>query len=413
MARPGPKRDEADGPWVGVFVLLPVVAIAAVVTLWGWRWHVTQTVEETLAANAALTPRAAPQRERRRASAPAPQATADLDAGPAALTLQSLQSMMDASALLRRNAAEAAADVARYCAEAAKAPKHLFDDPPDAGASRDAAWFLEPLVTWEGRPPTVGLLELPPPLVDRIRASGSDWTTALTVADTAGLDFDWMAQLQSYDYWSLATAGAMAEQGPTVDPFNASLPYYPLLIQWAKLRYVRALGQGDLAEAIAEVQQLAYMIHTNGLTLADASAIVIVALQSQLAIAAAQQGYPSLPPAPLDGEGSRQLRDLLIAGAAFTLPGVDESVFERAMQCVPDPCVALNEGLAQHRELDPLSERGDDDPFWSYAASHRCGDAPLLDLIKGSPSGSVGSLSGFLAGPLPLERLFGTAAAPK
>ena len=186
----------------------------------------------------------------------------------AGLRLKALQSMFEVSKMLERNAAEAAANIERYCAETAKLPKAIFGE-PDAGRLRDAAYFLEPLVTWETHPRSEGILQLPQSLIDKIAAAGDDWATGLSASDAAGLDFDWMAQLLKYDHWSLATVGPVAEQAATVDPFYAPIPNYQTFLLYAKLRYVRALGQGDVAEALNEVQHLADLLHSNGILNAE------------------------------------------------------------------------------------------------------------------------------------------------
>jgi hypothetical protein len=346
---------------------------------------------------------------------PAP--SAGSDAGPPAdLTLKTMQSMFEATKLLKRNAAEAAAYIERYCAETAKLPKHLFNDPPgaDPGHLRDAAYFMEPLVSWETHPRSEGTLQLPQPLVDKIQAAHDDWATALSATDTVGLDFSWMTQLLSYDTWSLASVGAVADQAGIVDPFWAPIPYYPTLVQYGKLRYVRALAQGDLGQATTEVQHLADLMHTSGLLIGDFQAAKLLVLGQQLEAATLQRGYPALPPPPLDSASYDQFHDLSLAGTAFVMPGVDEAVMQRAMDCVPDPCAAINEAIGMHREMERLAE-SDDSAFWVFAESHTC-DLPFLRLIKGSPSGRLDALSGYLsdngAPSLPLEKLFGPEIAP-
>ena len=319
--------------------------------------------------------------------------------------------MFEVSKLLKRNAAEAAANVERYCAETAKLPRHIFDDPPDAGLQRDAAYFLEPLVTWETQPPTVGVLQLPQPLSDKIQAARDDWATALSVSDAAGLDFSWMAQLLNYDTWSLATVGPVVDQAATVDPFYSPIPNYQAFGQYAKLRYVRALAQGDLIEAVNEVQHLADLLHSNGITIAEIHAAKLVRLGQQVEVAAAQRGYPSVAPRALDSSGYDAFHDLTLAGVAFMMPGVDDAVLKRATACVPDPCVAISEAIAQRREMERFSEQEDDESFWSFAGSLPC-DSALLNLLKGSPSSNLDALAGNLSGdPLPLERLFGPEIA--
>jgi hypothetical protein len=327
-----------------------------------------------------------------------------------------MQSMFNASKLLKRNAGEAAANIERYCAETAKLPKHVFKEPPstDPARLRDAAYFMEPLVTWETHPPSEGTLQLPQPLADKIRAAHDDWATALSATDTVGLDFTWMTQLMSYDYWSLATVGAVADQATTVDPFWAPIPDYQTLVLYGKLRYVRALARGDVARALTEVQHLADLIHTSGLLIGDIHAAKLLSLGQQFEAAAQQRGYPALPPPPLDSTSYDQFHDLTLAGTAFLMPGVDEAVVKRALDCVPDPCVAINDAVAVHREMERLAE-SDDHAFWDLAESQTC-DPSFLKLIKGSPSSKLDALSGYLsdngAPSLPLEKLFGPDIAP-
>jgi hypothetical protein len=326
--------------------------------------------------------------------------------------LKTLQSMFDASKLLERNAAEAAANVERYCAETATLPKHIFDDPPDAGPRRDAAHFLEPLVTWETHPPRQGTLQLPPVLSDKIGATQDNWATVLAPSDTAGIDFGWMTQLLNYDYWSLATVGPVAEQAATVDPFWSPIPSYQTFVAYAKLRYVRALAQGDVAEAINEVQHLADLLHSNGILIAEIQAAKLVSLGSQFETAATQLGHSPGAPARLNAAGYDRFRDLTLAGVAFVMPGVDDAVLKRAMDCVPDPCGAINEAVSIHREMERLSERENDDSFWTLAEGRTC-DPALLNLMRGSPSSNLDALSKYLSdnGPLPLEKLFGPEIA--
>ncbi len=323
--------------------------------------------------------------------------------------------MFDATKLLKRNAAEAAADIERYCAETAKLPKHLFNDPPSTDPSqlRDAAYFMEPLVSWGTHPTTEGTLQLPQPLADKIQAAHDDWAMALTVADTVGLDFTWMTQLASYDYWSLATIGAVADQAATVDPFWSPIPIYQTLVEYGKLRYVRALAQGDVTQALSEVQHLADLIHSSGLLIGDIHAAKLLALGQQLGAAAQQLGYAAPPPPPLDAASYQQFRGLALAGTAFMMPGVDEAVMRRAMDCVPDRCVAINEAVSMRREMERLSE-SEDDAFWDLAEKLTC-DLPFLKLLRGSPPSNLDALSGYLsdngAPSLPLEKLFGSDPA--
>ena len=48
------------------------------------------------------------------------------------------------------------------------------------------------------------------------------------------------------------------------------------------------------------------------------------------------------------------------------MPGVDDAIFRRAAECVPDPCVAISEAVGQRREMERLSEQEDDGAFWAF-----------------------------------------------
>ena len=120
-----------------------------------------------------------------------------------------------------------------------------------------------------------------------------------------------------------------------------------------------------------------------------------------------------MAPTALDSAGYDRFHDLTLAGSAFMMPGVDDAVLKRAVECVPNPCVAISEAVAQRREMERLSEQEDDDSFWTFAASLTC-DSALLNLLKSSPSSNLDALAGFLSGePLPLEKLIGPEIAAK
>jgi hypothetical protein len=328
------------------------------------------------------------------------------DSGP---SLKTLQSLFDLSKLLEKNAALAEMNVDRYCAETSKLPKHVFDDLPDGGQQRDAAYLMEPLVTWNTHPPREGLLALPPALVDRIRAAGTDWPTALTARDAAGLDFSWMAQLQGYDDWSLATVGAVADTASTIDPLWSPIPDYGVLTAYAKLRLVQALQQGDTAAALAQVRHLANIVASNGILIAQIQAARLISLEQPFLAATARPEDP--PPdsnAPvLDSAWLKRFRDLSLAGAEFALPGVDDAVFKKAMACVPDPCATISEAISMRVELRRISDQIDDPSFWSYAKQQSC-DQNLVALLSATPSGSIEELAREIGeGPSTLEELFG------
>src|SRR5581483_8211128 len=97
------------------------------------------------------------------------------------------------------------------------------------------------------------------------------------------------------DHWSLATVGPVAAQAAQVDPRDHSIPDYQVLLDWAKLRLLRALAGGDPASALSEVQHLADLINSNGILIAEMGAARI--LQSEtIFLAAAGNAGLQVPP---------------------------------------------------------------------------------------------------------------------
>src|SRR5258708_13362270 len=111
---------------------------------------------------------------------------------------------------LEKNALNADAYVDRLCNETRK----LRENPamPEMNsAQRDAAEFMAPLMDYDvpmGELP--GRLHLPGELRRRITGYGVDWPTSVTDEDLSTLDFTWMAELGTYDHWTLFGAGRCA-----------------------------------------------------------------------------------------------------------------------------------------------------------------------------------------------------------
>jgi len=344
---------------------------------------------------------------------PSPAAQTSVDGGQAALSIQTMHGLFWISSKLHLNAVEAAQNVERYCAETAKLPKPFASapavDPDDPNTQqRDAAYFLLPRVGWYTHPRRIGTLELSAALVKRLRGAADAWPATLTAADTAGLDFSWMSRLAQFDHWSLATVGPVAERAAEVDPFNLPIPDYQSLMDWAKLRLVQALGAGDSAAAIGDVQHMADLIASNGIFIANEAAAHIVGYEQRFDGAAGAAGIP-LPlgnPPFADQAESQRFQDVALTGVAFMFPGVDPAVAKRALACSPTPCAMLGEQIALRREYDSFTDTAEDDGSFELADQSSC-DRTYLQLIETSPSAGIESLDGMMGSELLLEKLFG------
>lgn len=250
--------------------------------------------------------------------------------------------------LLSKNAAHAEAWVDRFCEQsrrlAAQGPPR-----PQRPRTRDAAAFFAPLIDYE-KPldQPFGRLHLPDELRQRVGGYGADWPTRITDQDLAGLDFGWMAQLSAFDHWSLLGAGRLHER-PADDFFRDPIPNYVGLQAWAKLRYAAALRRGDLAAASAEVRQLAELVRSQGILIAEMIGITILRFDAQARLRFLQAGQDVGGMPPNDLEAIDRERTLVRASMYFTYPGVSPATLRKAVECMPSPCGALVEGLGANR----------------------------------------------------------------
>jgi hypothetical protein len=295
--------------------------------------------------------------------------------------LHDMSAQMAVSALLERNADEAARSVDKYCEKARQLDGDArFKDSsanPTAGSDQDAAYFLAPLVDWfTGQAPGPnfvpqqrGLLHLPEALSARIDAAKRNWTTELNSSDVASLDFSWMKLALQYAHWSLASAGPIADQ------------------------------------------HLAWLVHTTGGTIADNVSLRMSGLSGATFKVASQAGVLPSGLVSADPAAMTQLDELSRAGAAFFWPGVEPAVMKRARDCAPSPCSSFMEGAFLRKTLGQLSPANTDDAFWSIGESIQSCDKGLLDLVRLSqPKSNEQALSLLQTLPQPpLERLFGPA----
>jgi hypothetical protein len=305
----------------------------------------------------------------------------------------------DVEAWMKKNGADAEKLVDRFCDENQKVKSsHLF---PDAGASRDAAIFMLNRIDWEDDVRPKGTLHLPEPLRKRIRAAGPDWPTVLNADDTAGLDFSWLRELQQYDVWTVASFGPLRDDRPVAFA-SSPIPNYISLMEWSKLRFVRAFVDGDFASADVEVRHLAALIESQGVVIADAIAVAVIRIDAQARAAAVAAGRDVSTWAQVDDDGAASYRRVSIAGPYFFAPGVPEAVVKKAHDCLANPCSALAEGMGMQISFAPYSDGSTRSLVEGYAQESGCSPALLERVRRSPPMEPTGT---FDQGP-PLESYF-------
>jgi hypothetical protein len=195
-----------------------------------------------------------------------------------------------------------------------------------------------------------GLLHLPDELRARIEGYGASWPQSIPDSDLAGRDFAWLRALAQFDRWSILGAGRLGS-APAGNLYTDSIPNYTSLLRWAKLRYVAGLRAGDAAAASVEVRHLAELMRTQGILVAELSALMLYRFDAQAREAAAAEGQDvSAWPAP-DLDQLDRARRVAFASLYFTYPGVREETVRAAVGCVPMQCTALIEGAAANRSF--------------------------------------------------------------
>jgi hypothetical protein len=299
---------------------------------------VTRTEAPAAAASATQPPAAALQPKR--------------DGGDAALfgPLVALGQGLALGEALGKNAENAERYLDRLCDENRK----LHDHPValrEPGNEHDAAEFLAPLIDYE-KPldEPHGRLHLAAELSERLASYGPDWPGRITDRDLAGLDFSWLPALAPFDHWSLLGAGRLRDVPPG-NSFADPIPSYVSLRQWSQLRYALARRRGDLVQASAEVHHLADLTRSQGILIAEMTAVAMLRLDEHAMQMAGAAGYDVSGWTPPDVEQFGLYRRMEFASVYFTYPGVSAETVRKAVGCMPSPCSALLEGAAANRSF--------------------------------------------------------------
>ncbi len=310
------------------------------------------------------------------------------------------------SKLLADNAVAADREVDKFCDRA----QALRDQPlgPQPGKDRDAALYLASRVDYAepfDQPP--GALALPRPLRARFVEYQQDWLTRITDADLAGLDFSWMAALAQFDHWSLS-GDPRYLRPPPGNPYAQPVPDYLELLYWAKLRYAAAARAGDWSAAYAQVNQLATLIRSQQILLAQVFANMMLALGEKARPLALQSGADISADIPVDVDQLLSLSRLDRASLYFTYPGVSDETMTRALRCAPAPCLALLEGAGSNRALGMYVESDHFALIERLAQQLGCELGPIERMGQSSqldPGEAIDSIAPNLSGQL--DRLLG------
>lgn len=226
------------------------------------------------------------------------------------------------------------------------------DRTPDA----DAGPYLNPRLRWQlpgDMPPPPAAFELPQALTEALESLRTPLTAEAAQLELDGVDFAWMRELSRFTYWSLESAGPLADamsRQAALDPVGEPRPDLSLLGSWVKLRLVSVLRGAPLPEAASEITRLAQLAMSTEritLTLAGLSWLTLLEDAKDLLVARGQSLGDAAP--RLDRGMLARVRRALWGQMAYLQPGVaDElsaTVFPGDAQPGPGLCAALNEQL--------------------------------------------------------------------
>lgn len=298
---------------------------------------------------------------------------------------------------LKANALSAEKNIERYC-EQSKALSRLkvFLPPP---GTRDAAVFLAIRVDW-GDNDRRGLLHLPDTLTARMNSPPLNWLN-FTEGDYAGLDFQWLAQLLDYDIWSITGDGPVKDQDQATTV--AISPNWSMLQQWAKLRLVKGLREGDLDQATTEVNHLAMLCASTGILIGMQFSSSMYGIERKVWLAAGRQPPDSIPSA----DEVTTFRRVSMAGVSFLYPGVSPAVRARALECGLSRCASLTEAIGFSAAMRATLPEVGDDLRW-LLAQHPCDQGLAERLSRGKPA-SLDELSSIFEEPPKIDVWLGDA----
>lgn len=293
---------------------------------------------------------------------------------------------------LAENATAAERHVDRYCAETKDLVKRKeLSDPP---RNHDAALYMAGRSDWEGG--KIGLLHLPDSITQRMSNPPGAWRQAGPEL-YAGLDFTWMTELLQFDHWSLLGAGPLRDK-EAANFYEEILPNYMPLMNWSKLRLIKGVHEGNLAQASVEVRHLADLIRSSGTLIGEMIRFAIYGLERKVW---EDLGQPMPEGLPSTDEAWR-LRHSAFAGMYFLYPGVPRAVREKALACIPTRCAALMEAIGAAASLRQLLPEAQLDLAWLQAQSP-CDPELAARAARSPPITRDVITQNFMGGPAGIE----------
>ena len=282
--------------------------------------------------------------------------------------------------LLGQNAEAAERNVDKFCEMNREVAKNKLLAPSSSN-TKDAAIFMSSRADWEGG--SIGSLHLPAPLMERM-ANGA-WTT-LPPSAYQGLDFGWMTELLEFDQWSMGATGPL-RNNDIQNFFEAPIPNFISLQQWAKLRLLKGRLENDLPRASLEVRHVAQLCGSTNLLIGEMIRVSMYGIERRFFSALGLEVPPELP----SESETQDFRKTALAAMRFAWPGVPKAVREKALACSNARCSTITEALsisAESRAVLPEAQE-----TFDWLMSQKQCDAQLAQNIARSPGSTAEKLA--------------------
>lgn len=231
------------------------------------------------------------------------------------------------------------------------------------GKERDAGNYLNWRVKWEDSENRLGArieaaaaspkIELSKEMSDRVRHWGKEWLGHSAEARSLALDFAWMNELHKFDHWDAYETGPLheylASPGVKATPWSIPIPRYGVFQDYAKLRLLRGIANGDLLSALRDTRQLARLLYSNEILVGGLVAVNILGFERaayEYGLAHRMIKLDQWQPLSADNL-IRAKRAIYSFGEIFS-PWVDAGLMERVFDgktATAGMCIAISEQL--------------------------------------------------------------------
>jgi hypothetical protein len=178
--------------------------------------------------------------------------------------------------------------------------------------------------------------EIPESLAQRLH---TDWLTHIDDVDVSSVDLSWMAQLPTFGFWDIESAGSPLEHRP-VAIFTEAIPDVVDVQDIARVRLLQGLKSSTTRTAAAEVRALARLALSSENLLGEMGGVSLLVMERKAFEEATRRGEDTTGWTPTTAAETDALKRVLFAALA---PWGLASTLSRSFAV--GTCAGLHEGV--------------------------------------------------------------------